>query len=306
MSTIAATLRPIPFPTANVLRRDPAAQAFLLLRIAFTVAPILFGLDKFAEVMISDWPKYLAPEFNDLIPGSAQTAMYIVGAVEIVAGLVVAIMPRFGGLLVAGWLGGIIVSLLLVGGYADIALRDFGLLIGALALSRLAERELPSHSFSGTRTLRAEKSPSSRICSAAFANAAVATKVSWLPTLMRLAAGLRDLAHRHAGHGKHVDGLRGRVADGADLLGLDDQRRVQHVGAGALVGLQAGDRVVEVGVLAEVVLGARREREREADLRRGLGGRGDPLGRVLDVVDAVLGVPVLDRAAHRARLRRRA
>jgi uncharacterized membrane protein YphA (DoxX/SURF4 family) len=144
MSTIAATLRPIPFPTLNVLRSDPAAQAFLLLRVAFVAAPILFGLDKFAEVMISDWPKYLAPEFNDLIPGSAQTAMYIVGAVEIVAGLVVAIVPRFGGLLVAGWLGGIIVSLLLVGGYADIALRDFGLLIGALALSRLASANFPA------------------------------------------------------------------------------------------------------------------------------------------------------------------
>src|ERR671923_2433133 len=138
MSTIAATLRPIPFPTVNVLRKDPAAQAFLLLRIAFTVAPILFGLDKFAEVMISDWPKYLATEFNDIIPGSAQDAMYIVGAVEIAAGLVVLVSPRFGGLLVAGWLAGIIVSLLLVGGYADIALRDFGLLLGALTLSRLA------------------------------------------------------------------------------------------------------------------------------------------------------------------------
>jgi hypothetical protein len=110
----------------------------MLLRIAFAVAPILFGLDKFAEVMISDWPKYLAPEFNDLIPGSAADAMHIVGAVEIAAGIVVAVTPRFGALLVAGWLGGIIVSLLLVGGYADIALRDFGLLIGALALARLA------------------------------------------------------------------------------------------------------------------------------------------------------------------------
>ncbi len=138
MSTIAATLRPIPFPKVNVLRKDPAAQAFLLLRIGFTVAPILFGLDKFAEIMINDWPKYLATEFNDLIPGNAQDAMHIVGAVEIAAGLVVAVIPRFGGLLVAGWLGGIIVSLLLVGGYADIALRDFGLLIGALALARLA------------------------------------------------------------------------------------------------------------------------------------------------------------------------
>ena len=88
--------------------------------------------------MISDWPKYLAPEFNDILPGNAQDAMYVVGAVEVVAGLVVAVAPRLGGLVVAGWLTGIIVSLLLVGGYADIALRDFGLLVGALALARLA------------------------------------------------------------------------------------------------------------------------------------------------------------------------
>ncbi len=137
-TAVAAALRPVPVPAPNVLRSDQAAQAFMLLRIAFTVAPILFGLDKFAEVMIGDWPKYLAPEFNDIIPGTAQTAMYIVGGVEIVAGLVVAFSPRFGGFLVAAWLGGIIVSLLLVGGYADIALRDFGLLLGALTLFRLA------------------------------------------------------------------------------------------------------------------------------------------------------------------------
>jgi hypothetical protein len=137
-SAIAAVLRPIPIPTSNVLRRDPAAQAFMLLRITFTIAPILFGLDKFAEVMISDWPKYLAPEFNDIIPGNAEDAMHIVGVVEIAAGLAVAVIPRFGGLLVAGWLAGIIVSLLLVGGYGDIALRDFGLLLGALTLARLA------------------------------------------------------------------------------------------------------------------------------------------------------------------------
>ena len=137
-SAVAAVLRPIPVPKPDVLRMDPAAQAYTLLRIAFTVAPILFGLDKFAEVMTSDWTKYLAPEFNNLIPGSAADAMYIVGAVEIAAGLVVLVSPRFGGLLVAGWLGGIIVSLLLVGGYGDIALRDFGLLLAALTLSRLA------------------------------------------------------------------------------------------------------------------------------------------------------------------------
>ena len=150
MSTIAAALRPIPIPTSNALRRDPAAQAFMLLRVAFTVAPILFGLDKFAEVMIGDWPKYLAPEFNDLIPGSAEDAMLIVGAVEIVAGVTVAIAPRFGGLLVAGWLGGIIVSLLLAGGYGDIALRDFGLLLGALTLFRLASAYADGAENAGT------------------------------------------------------------------------------------------------------------------------------------------------------------
>ena len=137
-SAFAAALRPIPVPDLNVLRRDPAAQAFTLLRIAFTVAPILFGLDKFTGIMIDDWTKYLAPELNALIPGSASDAMHIVGAVEIAAGVMVAVSPALGGLVVAAWLGGIIVSLLLVGGYGDIALRDFGLLLAALTLSWLA------------------------------------------------------------------------------------------------------------------------------------------------------------------------
>jgi hypothetical protein len=137
-SAVAAVMRPIPIPTSDALRRDPAAQAFMLMRIAFTVAPILFGIDKFAGVLTDDWTRYLATEYNDLIPGSASDAMHIVGVVEIAAGLVVAVVPRFGGLLVAAWLAGIIVSLLLVGGYGDIALRDFGLLLGALSLSRLA------------------------------------------------------------------------------------------------------------------------------------------------------------------------
>jgi len=141
----------VPIPSAEALRRDPAAQAFTLLRVVFTVAPILFGLDKFAEVLISDWPKYLAPEFDDLIPGSATDAMYIVGVVEIAAGVIVAVTPRFGGLLVAGWLAGIIVSLLLVGGYADIALRDFGLLAGALALFLLASAHDPGEKAAQSR-----------------------------------------------------------------------------------------------------------------------------------------------------------
>ena len=138
MSTLAAALRPVPIPRRDALTRDPAAQAFLLLRIVLTVAPILFGLDKFANVLTNDWTRYLATEFNDIIPGTAADAMHIVGVVEIVAGLVVLVSPRFGGYLVAAWLGGIILSLLLVGGYGDIALRDFGLLLGALTLARLA------------------------------------------------------------------------------------------------------------------------------------------------------------------------
>ena len=143
MSTVAAVLRPIPIPRSNELRSDPAAQAFVLLRIAFTVAPILFGLDKFAGVLTDDWTKYLSSEFNSLLPGTAATGMHIVGVVEIAAGLVVAVAPRFGGLLVAAWLGGIILNLLLIGGYGDIALRDFGLMLSALTLTRLASAYTP-------------------------------------------------------------------------------------------------------------------------------------------------------------------
>ncbi len=133
---------------------SPAQQAFLLLRIAFTVAPILFGLDKFAEVLTDDWTRYLSSQFDDLIPGSAEDAMYAVGVIEIVAGLVVAFAPRYGSLLVAGWLGGIIVNLLLAGGYGDIALRDFGLMLGALTLARLAWSELGSTSTAQSRVFQ--------------------------------------------------------------------------------------------------------------------------------------------------------
>ncbi|OXS34532.1 hypothetical protein [Streptomyces sp. XY006] len=121
------------------LTADPAYQAFWILRAGFTVAPVLFGLDKFLNLLV-DWPVYLAPWLDDLVPGSARTAMYAVGVVEILAGVVVAVAPRFGGWLVAGWLAGIIVNLLSIPGYYDIALRDFGLLLGAVALARLAAR----------------------------------------------------------------------------------------------------------------------------------------------------------------------
>lgn len=116
---------------------DPAYQAFWLLRVGFTVAPILFGLDKFLDWLV-DWRIYLAPEFNDVIPGNAHQAMLAIGVIEIVAGLAVALRPKFGGYLVAAWLGGIIVNLLLQADFYDVALRDFGLLLAALTLARLA------------------------------------------------------------------------------------------------------------------------------------------------------------------------
>jgi hypothetical protein len=136
------TPRPTDVPIAPVTVRaaslaDPAYQAFWLLRIGFVVAPIAFGLDKFLHVLV-DWDRYLAPELTDLFNAQAHTLMYAVGVIEIVAGLVVAVRPRFGGYLVAAWLAGIIVNLLLLADYYDIALRDFGLLLAALTLARLA------------------------------------------------------------------------------------------------------------------------------------------------------------------------
>jgi hypothetical protein len=125
------------------VRNDPAYQSFLLLRIGFVVAPVLFGLDKFFDVM-ADWSTYLAPSIDRLVPGSAGDAMLAVGVIEIVAGLVVALRPRFGGYLVAAWLAAIIVNLLLLGGHLDIALRDLGLMLAALSLARLATAFAPA------------------------------------------------------------------------------------------------------------------------------------------------------------------
>jgi hypothetical protein len=128
--------------TTDVLS-DPAYQAFLALRTVFTVAPIVFGLDKFAN-LLTDWSGSLAGWVNDIVPGSGQQAMYAVGVIEIVAGLAVAVAPRFGALLVAAWLAGIIVNLLTIPGFYDVALRDFGLLVAAVALARLATKYAPA------------------------------------------------------------------------------------------------------------------------------------------------------------------
>lgn len=126
---------------------EPSFQAFTLLRLGFVVAPVLFGLDKFTGFM-TDWSIYLWPRFATALPGTADQLMFVVGGIEIAAGILVAIRPRIGGLVVAAWLGGIIFNLLLIGGYLDIALRDFGLLLGAVALSRLAAA-FPGAGFSG-------------------------------------------------------------------------------------------------------------------------------------------------------------
>jgi hypothetical protein len=118
--------------------KDPTFQAFALLRTVFTVAPIVFGIDKFFNIL-TEWTNYLAPWINDIVPGDAATAMKIVGVVEIAAGILVAVAPRFGAYVVAAWLAGIIVNLLTIPGFYDVALRDFGLFVAALALGRLAQ-----------------------------------------------------------------------------------------------------------------------------------------------------------------------
>jgi len=116
---------------------SPAYQAFLALRVGFAVAPILFGLDKFTN-LLTDWTGYLAPMVPDILHVPAQTVMYGVGVVETIAGILVALRPRIGSLIAAAWLLGIIVNLLVLGAFFDVALRDFGLFVGALALNHLA------------------------------------------------------------------------------------------------------------------------------------------------------------------------
>ena len=120
------------------LRHDPAYQAWQILHIAFVVAPIVAGLDKFFGLLVN-WDQYLAPIFAQMSPVGGHNLMLAIGVVEVIAGLVVFWKPRIGGYLVAVWLWGIILNLLLIPAYFDIALRDFGLSLGALALARLSE-----------------------------------------------------------------------------------------------------------------------------------------------------------------------
>lgn len=117
---------------------NPAYQAFLILRTGFTVAPIIAGVDKFTD-LLTDWTRYLAPVFPKTIGVAPDTFMKGVGVVEIVAGILVAAFPRYAAYLVAVWLAFIIANLLVLGQYLDVALRDLGLLLGAVALGRLAQ-----------------------------------------------------------------------------------------------------------------------------------------------------------------------
>jgi uncharacterized membrane protein YphA (DoxX/SURF4 family) len=117
---------------------NPGYQAFLILRAAFTVAPIVAGLDKFAN-LLGDWTKYLAPVIPKTLGVSPEIFMRGVGVIEILAGVLVAVLPRYAAYIVAAWLAAIIVNLLILGAYLDVALRDFGLMLGAIALGRLAQ-----------------------------------------------------------------------------------------------------------------------------------------------------------------------
>jgi hypothetical protein len=126
-------------PVAVAAGRDPAYQAFRILQVAFVLAPVIAGLDKFFGFLVN-WDQYLAPTIANLLPVAPHTFMLAVGVVEIVAGLVVAVWPYVGGYLVTAWLWGIIVNLLMIPGYYDVALRDFGLSLGATALARLSRR----------------------------------------------------------------------------------------------------------------------------------------------------------------------
>lgn len=118
---------------------DPTYQAYQILHVAFTVAPILAGLDKFFHLLVN-WDNYLAPAVNNMLGGHGHTFMLIAGVIEIVAGIGVMLKPKIFAYVVAAWLVAIIVNLLLIPGYFDVALRDLGLALGALALGRLSQQ----------------------------------------------------------------------------------------------------------------------------------------------------------------------
>ena len=118
---------------------SPAYQGYRILHFGFTVAPILAGLDKFFHLLVN-WDQYLPGVVARVSPIPPHTLMLVVGVIEIVAGIGVALKPRIFAYIVAVWLAVIIINLLLIPGYFDVALRDFGLLLAALALARLSQQ----------------------------------------------------------------------------------------------------------------------------------------------------------------------
>jgi len=136
MTSTAHSVRLSPYWHGTSSTRD-SHRAFRLLYGAFVLLPIIAGFDKFADVL-ANWSGYLAPVVTDTLPLRPEVLMRIAGVVEIAAGLLVLLRPRLGAYVVAGWLGAVIANLLALGHYWDVALRDFGLLLGALALARLS------------------------------------------------------------------------------------------------------------------------------------------------------------------------
>ena len=126
-----------PANDVRALASSPSYQAYQILHLAFVVAPVVAGLDKFFHLLVN-WDQYLPPLVNTMVGGHGHEFMFIVGVIEIVAGIGVAFRPKIFAYVVAAWLALIVVNLLMIPGYFDVALRDFGLLLGALALARLS------------------------------------------------------------------------------------------------------------------------------------------------------------------------
>jgi hypothetical protein len=144
MSRVLGAGSPATPPVSHIsaLAAQPAYQAYAILHVGFAALPVIAGVDKFFHLLVN-WDQYLAPVVAQYLPVSGHTFMLAVGVIEIIAGLLVALRPRIGALIVALWLWGIIVNLFLVPGFYDIALRDFGLSLGALALARLSREFNP-------------------------------------------------------------------------------------------------------------------------------------------------------------------
>src|SRR3954447_387151 len=139
---MGASAAPMADVAGEALSRDPRYQAFWMLRLGYTVIPLTMGIDKFFNGLVY-WPKYLADWIDNIAPRTTQQFMYFVGVVEIVAGILVLLKPRYAAYVVAAWLAGIVINLFSYGRWYDVGVRDVGLMLGALALGRLASYYAP-------------------------------------------------------------------------------------------------------------------------------------------------------------------